>query len=99
MVYIAADATNMFGTTLPGIILAVALGATYYQSAGNPGGYSDITKRYLRGLLYSLCPTLADDGAGINADYYSPGHVFLAHHVSGRIAPWLAPGYSPGICR
>jgi ABC-2 type transport system permease protein len=30
MVYIAADATNMFGTTLPGIILAVALGATYF---------------------------------------------------------------------
>ena len=31
MVYIAADATNMFGTTLPGIILAVALGATYFD--------------------------------------------------------------------
>lgn len=30
MVYIAADATNMFGTTLPGIILAVALGASYF---------------------------------------------------------------------
>lgn len=30
MVYIGADATNMFATTLPGIILAVALGASYF---------------------------------------------------------------------
>lgn len=30
MVYIGADATNMFATTLPGIILAVALGANYF---------------------------------------------------------------------
>lgn len=31
MVYIAADATNMFGTTLPGVVLAVALGASYFD--------------------------------------------------------------------
>ena len=31
MVYIAADATNLFGTTLPGAILAVALGASYFN--------------------------------------------------------------------
>jgi ABC-2 type transport system permease protein len=30
MVYVAAEATNMFGTVLPGIILAVALGASYF---------------------------------------------------------------------
>jgi ABC-2 type transport system permease protein len=31
MAHIAADATAMFGTTLPGIILAVALGAVYFH--------------------------------------------------------------------
>ncbi len=31
MAHIAADATNVFGTTLPGTILAVVLGATYFD--------------------------------------------------------------------